>query len=152
MVYLAEGASKESCRLHIFRPIAFGGVGKTTLSDDITNHTAVNVGQTVVAALVEIGQTRVVEPQQVQDGRVNVVNMHAVRHRLEAQFIGLAVAHAAFHAPASQPNGESVGVVVAAGFPHPFAEGMRPNSPPQTTSVESNKPRWARSVSKAAMG
>ena len=43
--------------------------------DDFLRHLAVNIGQAVVAARVAVGQLFVVEPQQVQDGGVQVVDV-----------------------------------------------------------------------------
>ena len=72
-----------------------------------------HVGQAEVAAGVAEGQLFVIHAQQVQQGGVEVVDVHAVLRRLEAEVVGLAVAHAAARAAAGQEHAETVRVVVA---------------------------------------
>ena len=66
----------------------------------------------------------------------------------EAEFVGRAIDRAALDAAAGQPAGEAVVIVIAAvEAAGQFARrGVRPNSPPQITSVLSNRPRCFRSV------
>jgi hypothetical protein len=51
---------------------------------------AVNVGETKITTLEAEGELFVVEAEQVQDRRVQVVNMRAVFDRVETQFVRLA--------------------------------------------------------------
>src|SRR5262249_48723720 len=46
--------------------------------DQTSDHLAADVGQAHVASLVAEGQARVVQPEQVQDGRVQVVDGHQI--------------------------------------------------------------------------
>src|SRR5688500_1979912 len=85
------------------------------LSQNLLDHPAIDVGQPEVAAGVAEGQPLVVEAQQVQDRGVQIVDVYLVLHGSEAEVVGSAVGHAAFHAAASQPHGETPVVVVAAG-------------------------------------
>jgi hypothetical protein len=55
-----------------------------------------------------------VQPQLMQQSRMEVVNIHLVFHGGEAEIVGRSVDMAAFEAPARNQIGESVVVVVAA--------------------------------------
>ena len=55
---------------------------------------AVHVGQAEVAAAVAVRQLLVVEAQQVQDRRVQVVDVDPVLDRLEAELVGRPVGRA----------------------------------------------------------
>ena len=68
----------------------------------------------IAAAVVEVGQSFVVDAQQVQHGGVQVVDGDAVDDGLVADLVGLAVADAALDARAGHPGQEAVRVVVAA--------------------------------------
>ena len=74
---------------------------------------AVDVGQPEVAAGVFVGQRLVIESQQMEDRRVQIVEVHAVFHRGNAVLVGRAIGRATLHASAGHPEGESGGVVVA---------------------------------------
>src|SRR6185503_1631839 len=75
---------------------------------------AVDVGKAEVAALETEGQLFVVDPQQVKQGRLEVVDIDGVGDDVVAELVGFAVAHAALYAAAGHPEGEGVGVMVAA--------------------------------------
>ena len=60
------------------------------LGDYLRNDPPVDVGQPLVAAAVEVGQQRVVEPQQVQDRGVQVVDVDLVLDRGVADLVGRA--------------------------------------------------------------
>jgi hypothetical protein len=66
------------------------------------------------AALELERQLRVVEAQEMQQRRVQVVHVHPVLHRVEAQIVRLADRLAALDTAAGEPVGEGVRVVVAA--------------------------------------
>ena len=78
------------------------------------DHVAVHVGQPAFDAVVVVAQPLVIEAQQVQDRGVEVVDRADVLDRLVAELVGRAVAEAALHARAGQPDGEALRVVVAA--------------------------------------
>ena len=58
--------------------------------------------------------SRVVEAEQLQQRRVQIVNVDAVFDRVEAEFVRLAQRQARLDAAAGHPVGEGVGMVVAA--------------------------------------
>jgi len=72
------------------------------------------VGQAEVAALEFVGQAFVVDTEQVQDRRLEVVDVDGVFGRVVGEVVGLAVGEAALHAAAGQPDGEDIGVMVSA--------------------------------------
>src|SRR5262249_30221172 len=80
------------------------------LRDDL----ATGVGEAEVAALEAVGQSRVIEAEQVQDRGVVVVDMHRILDDVPAQLVGPADDLAALDAAAGHPEAEGEGVVVAA--------------------------------------
>ena len=120
---------------------------KGCLCEQFFHHPAVDVGQAEIAAGVAVGELFVVEAQQVQDRRVQIVDVDVVLDGREAELVGGAVDVAALHAAAGQPHREAVVIVVAAvdlaGIRPGCGSstvGVRPNSPPQITSVSSSMP------------
>lgn len=61
---------------------------------DVVNELAVHIGQSIITTLETIGQLFVVEPKQVQNGRVQVMHVHRVLRDIEPQLIGLSVSQA----------------------------------------------------------
>lgn len=66
------------------------------------NHIAVQIGEAIVATAVMIGQLGVVDSKLVQDGGVNVVNMHRVLDGFPAKVIRLAIAEPTLEASPPQ--------------------------------------------------
>src|SRR5439155_14419742 len=77
-------------------------------------HLSGHVRQSEIAALETEGQLCVVEAEQVQNRRLQVVDMNLVLHHCEAEFVRLAVGDAVFQAAASQEYREAIGIMVAA--------------------------------------
>src|SRR5258708_653187 len=65
---------------------------------NVLDDVAIHVGETEGPAVVAVGQLRVVQTQQVKDGRLQVVDADAVVNRLVAEVVGLAVMDAALDA------------------------------------------------------
>src|SRR5205823_12966365 len=63
--------------------------------DEIAHHPAVDVGQSVFAALKPISQPLVVQAEQVQDGRVQVVDVDGILRHCEAELVRATVGMAA---------------------------------------------------------
>ena len=76
-----------------------------------------HVGQPEIPAGVAVRQSLVVEAHQVQDGRVQVVDMHGIFNRLETEVIRGAVDQATFHTAPRQPERKTVMIMVAAQRP-----------------------------------
>ena len=80
-------------------PLMRGRGGKkshapTGLREDLLDHVPLHVGQPHVAAGVAVGQLLVVEAEQVQDGRVPVVDVDLALDGLVAVVVGPAVGQA----------------------------------------------------------
>ena len=72
-----------------------------------------HVRQAEVAAAEAVGQPLVVEPQQMQDGRVQVVESEDVLDRVIAILVGRTVNRAALDSTPGQPHAEAEWVMVA---------------------------------------
>ena len=72
-----------------------GGLGQKFM-DDLTG----DIGQTEITTIVIVGETLMVDAEQVKDGSVQVVEMDPIDGRFVADLIRLAVADATFHAAA----------------------------------------------------
>src|SRR5215211_495547 len=78
------------------------------------NHLAVHVGQAEVAALEAEGQLLVVDPKQVQQRRLEVVDVDGVLGDVVAEVVACVVGKAPLRPAAGHPDREAIGVVVAA--------------------------------------
>ena len=82
-----------------------------------------------------------IQPQQVQNGRLQIVDVDSVLGRVIANLIGLAHGHTAFDSAPGQPHGVSVNVVVAAQHVARFAlRGPAKLAPPDHESVFQQAP------------
>src|SRR5579863_797438 len=85
-----------------------------SLRDDVANHITRNIGQPEVAATVTVRKLCMVDSQQIENGGVNVVDMHRLVDHLPAEIIRRTVGHSALDPATGQPHRESVGIVIAA--------------------------------------
>ena len=88
--------------------IGLGGVF-VEVFDDV----AVDVGEAEVAAGVAVGELFVIDAEQVEDGGVEVVDVHSIFNGVESDFVSGADDLSALDASAGHPHGEAGGVVVA---------------------------------------
>src|SRR4051794_13860709 len=58
------------------------------LSDDVVHDAAMHIGQPEVAAAVVIGQSLVIDAEQMEDRGVQIMNVDAIFNRMHAQLIG----------------------------------------------------------------
>ena len=119
-------------------------------SQDRANHGAGGIGEAVIAAVVREGQPGVVQAEQVEDGGVQVVHVHAVDCGAQADRVGRAVDGAPFDPAAGHPVAEAVRVVIAAlaAFRHRHAAELA--APDHERALE--QPARFRSLSSPAMG
>ena len=68
----------------------------------------------MIQSLVRKTELERVHPQQMQDRRLKVMNMHFVADDVIAEFVGLSVNDARLDAATGHPDCEGVGVVIAA--------------------------------------
>src|SRR3954462_4707420 len=80
--------------------------------DDVVDHGTGHVGEAEIAAAVAIGQLRVIDAEQVEDRRVEIVNVHRLVDRLEAEVVGGAVTHPPLDPAPAQPHREAERVVI----------------------------------------
>ena len=83
------------------------------LHEDFVDHTTVDVCQPKISPAVAVGELFVIQPEQVQNGRVQVVQVHFLSTP-GRQVIGHAMHQAPFDPAASQPHREPPGVVLPA--------------------------------------
>ncbi len=72
-----------------------------------------HVCQTPVDAIVPERQSLVIEPQQVEDGRVQVMHRRHILDGFEAQFVRRSVANTTLHARTCQYRRKPVRIMVA---------------------------------------
>ena len=89
---------------------------RVILGEDGFDDGTSDVGEAEAAAVVGVGELLVIEAELVEDGGVDVVDVGFVDGGVVADFVGFAVAHAAFDAASGHPGGEAMRVVVTAGF------------------------------------
>src|SRR5262245_52285115 len=65
-----------------------------------------DIGQSKVATLVAVSESLVIDAEEVEHCRVQVIYVHGVFNRGIAKFVGRAVSHAAFDSTARHENGE----------------------------------------------
>ena len=79
---LTDHALTQACDMHrVPRQEGHGRGGPTALREDLRRDLAVHVGQPEVPALEPVGQPRVIDAEQVQDRRLQVVDGDRIRRR-----------------------------------------------------------------------
>src|SRR5262245_53697575 len=78
--------------------------------EDRADQLAGDVGEAEAAAVVEVGQALVVEPEEVEDRGVEVGDGDGAVDGLQADLVGRAVADAGLDAGAGEPGEEAEGV------------------------------------------
>src|SRR6266542_4336017 len=94
-------------------PIIVASSLRLSLRQDFLHHAPVNIGQPKIPARVAVSELFVVKAEQMQERRVQIVDVNLVFDRLESEFIGGAVNRAALYAAARQPDTEAVRIVIA---------------------------------------
>src|SRR5215470_10013440 len=103
----------------VMRIIAFSPSFRTgrNSGEDVLDDVSVDIGQAAVDAVVADGQLLVIDAEQVQDGRVQVVAVRLALGGLVAELVAGAVGHAGLDAGAGEPGDERPAVMVAASCP-----------------------------------
>src|SRR5258705_1110112 len=83
------------------------------LGENLVENLSMNIGQTALDAVVIIAEPFVIEPKQMEQGGVKVVNGGDILHRFITKVVGGPVAEPALHAGAGKPNGEAMWIMVA---------------------------------------
>src|SRR6266851_5847220 len=92
------------------------------LRNDVVDDLPRDIRQTEVATAGAIGKFRVVDAHEVEDGGVDVMDVHRLVHHLPPEVIGRSIGHAALDASAGEPHAEAVRVVVTTGMGSGSAE------------------------------
>ncbi len=88
--------------------------GRRTLSGQYgTGDLPFHVGKAEIPACMLVGEVFVVKAKKVEDGGVEVVDVHFVHCGVITVVVGRPVGEAWFYASSGHPHGEAVGVVVA---------------------------------------
>ena len=72
---------------------------------------AVYVGETKVPPRISIGQAGVIEPQQVEDSGMKVMDAYRVLHGMIAELVGRAIPETGLYSPAGHPEGKTLGMM-----------------------------------------
>lgn len=83
------------------------------LGEQRLDDVAVDVGEAEMAALEFIGETEVIDAEAMENGGVEVVDIHGVTGDVVAEVVGFTVGEAGFDAAAGEPEGEATGMVIA---------------------------------------
>jgi hypothetical protein len=65
-----------------------------------------HISKPELSALVAVGQLGVIDPGEVEDGRLHLVHVDEILDEVPTVFIGLAVGSSRFHSSAGHPPGE----------------------------------------------
>src|SRR5258706_9019519 len=79
---------------------------------DIRQYLAMDVGQSPLDPIVIIAQPLVIDAEEMENGRVQIVDRCDVLHRLIAEVVRRAVAEAFLHPRACEPDSEAVRIMV----------------------------------------
>src|SRR6056297_1990943 len=80
--------------------------------EDLLDDAAIDIGQAEIASGVSIGQPPMIEAEQVEDRRVQVVNVHFIDRCLEPEIVGLAIADPTANAAPGHPHRKAMMVMV----------------------------------------
>jgi hypothetical protein len=84
-----------------------------SLRQDLFHDIACHIRQSEIAAAVAIGQSFVINSEQMEDSRVQVVDADTIDDGFMANLVGLTIERAAFDTGAGQPSREGVRIVVS---------------------------------------
>ena len=87
-----------------------------------------HIGEAEIPALEAEGEMLVVDPQEMQNRRLQIVYVYFVPSDVVTEVVGLAVDDAALDTTAGHPDREAAGVVIAAEC---FAARLRVGSTPE---------------------
>src|SRR5690349_2536570 len=81
---------------------------------DVPHHKPMDIRQAEITPAVAIGQPFMIEPHQVQDRGMQIMDMNAVLRRMPTELIRRAIGHSAADTTACEPHGESKRMMLAA--------------------------------------
>src|SRR5437868_1939197 len=75
---------------------------------------AMHIRETEVAAFRPVGEMGMLDSEQVEHRRVQVMDAHRIADNIVAEIVGLAIDQPGFDPPAGQPDRETAGMMIAA--------------------------------------
>src|SRR5438128_11199862 len=96
------------------RPVVLRFVRDTSSREDLRDDLAMDVGETPVGATVAERQFPMIDAQQVQHRRMEIIGCCRTLGGLPGPLVAFAPGHAAFHAASGHPADEGPAIVVAA--------------------------------------
>ena len=79
-------------------------LGREALRENGLHNLAGNISEPEVSSCVTEGEPLVIEPEQMKDRCVEIMDVHRILHHLSAEFVRLAVREASFHATPREPG------------------------------------------------
>src|SRR5262249_10930997 len=110
----ACGSRSSKCGKSIGSRFSVLGVTRPTSRQHLFNHLSVYVGEPAFRPAVPEGKPRVIDAEQVQHSRMEIIGRRSIARGLPAPLVTLSVCHAALDARARHPAYERAAVVVAA--------------------------------------
>ena len=121
------------------------GVIRQTSRQNCVHYATMHIGQTKIASGMAKRQLLVIQPQEVQQRRVEIMHVDAIGGDGDTVVVRNAVNDAAFDAAAGQPGGEDLVVMLA-------SPGVRRLVVRAFVRTRSSRPRGSRRASRAASG
>src|SRR5438552_13135725 len=84
------------------------------LAEDVSDHLSVHVSQPVVSSLEFVGEPFMIDAEEVENGRLQVMDVDGIFYDVVAEFVSRAINYAGLYARPCHPKGETARVVVAA--------------------------------------
>ena len=109
------------------------------LRDDFPNHISRDIREAKISAGMTISEFFVIESEQMQHRRVQIVNARAIFHSFEAEFVCCAIDRAAPHPSTSEPNAEAVMIMVATQFGFSAVTQLNRRSSPEFTTPKNER-------------
>src|ERR1043166_4084999 len=100
---------------------------------------ALYVRQAEIPALEAVGELLVIETEQVQNGRVQVVDVYSVFSDVKTEFVGFTDGHSGFDAAAGQPHGKSLRMMIAAQFAAKVGVGFDHRRAPELAAPDNER-------------
>ncbi|MFT6576443.1 MAG: hypothetical protein ACJA16_004652 [Akkermansiaceae bacterium] len=88
---------------------------RKALRDDIVHHLSVDIGETEIPSTISISERLMIESEQVEHRRVQVVEVDLVLHRFVAKLVGFAISKATADTAPRHEDGVARRIVVSTG-------------------------------------
>ena len=88
-------------------------IGLEMLGEQLVSHRSVHVGQSEIATLKAKGKSFVIDSEHVQNGGLQVVDVHWIFRDVHSEFVRSANAYPWLRPATGHPDREGVGVVVS---------------------------------------